>query len=382
MERDIVWYVSTCHICQECQKTVIKVPPMVSFTPFVFQVLHADTIHLPKASSGHKYIIHSWCTLTSWIEGRTLANKMAQAIGEWLFKDIISRWGCLSLIVMDNGKQFRAALKYLEKKYRIRGILISLYNSQANGRIEQPHWDVHQALYKVCGGIENQWHHYFILIMWADQVTIQKRMGCSPFFAVTGVHPVLPLDVLEATWLVEYPGRIIEDWELCGLRAIALQKHANKVEEIRQNMDATKRERMLQYTKMNANKIKEFKFKCSNLVLLQNSQIESSLNVKMKPRYLGPLVVIHRTKVGNYILAEIDGAIIHSKIAAFRVVSYLAQKSIDLEGRILELMNMAHAELQKLMDSPELKDKVPDNFTDDYPETENLKVSKDINLDN
>ncbi len=104
--------------------------------------------------------------------------------------------------------------------------------------------------------------------MWADCITIRKRMGCSPFFAVTGAHPVLPLDVLETTWLVEYPGRFIKDWELCGLRAIALQKHADKVEEMRQNMDATKRERTLQYAKMNANKIKEFKFKCGDLVLL------------------------------------------------------------------------------------------------------------------
>ncbi len=98
-----------------------------------------------------------------------------------------------------------------------------------------------------------------------------------------GAHSVLPLDVLEASWLVEYPGRIVEDWELHGLRAIALQKHADKVEEMHRNMDATKRERTLQYTKMNANKIKEFKFKCGDLVLLQNSQIESSLNTKMKP---------------------------------------------------------------------------------------------------
>ncbi len=48
-------------------------------------------------------------------------------------------------------------------------------------------------------------------------------------------------------------------------------------------MDTTKRERTLQYAKMNANKIKELKFKCSDLVLMQNSQIESSLNMKMKP---------------------------------------------------------------------------------------------------
>ncbi len=248
MERDIAWYVGTCHICQEHQKTVIKALPTVSFTPSVFQVLHADTMHMPKASNRHKYIVHGRCALTSWMEGRTLVSEMAQAIGEWLFEDIICRWGCLLLIVMDNGKPFKAALKYLEKKYGIRGILILPYNSQANGRIERPHWDVWQALYKVCGGVENQWHHYFILIMWADRITIRKRMGCSPFFAVTGAHLVLPLDVLEATWLVEYPGRIVEDWELRGLRAIALQKHVDKVEEMRQNMDATKRERTLQLT--------------------------------------------------------------------------------------------------------------------------------------
>ncbi|SJL13049.1 uncharacterized protein ARMOST_16486 [Armillaria ostoyae] len=381
MERDIVWYVSTCHICQECQKTVIKVPPTVSFTPSIFQVLHADTMHMPQASNGHKYIVHGRCTLTSWMEGRTLASKTAQAIGEWLFEEIICRWGCLSLIITDNGKQFKAAIKYLEKKYGIRGIQIAPYNSQANGRIERPHWDVRQALYKACGGVQNKWHQYFMLIMWADRITVRKRMGHLPFFAVTGAHPILPLDVLEATWLVEYPGRMLEDWELHGLRAIALEKHVDKVEEMRQNMDAVKRERTLQYAKMNANKIKEFEFKSGDLVLMRNSQIESSLNTKMKPRYLGPLVVIHRTKVGNYILAELDGAIIRSKIATFRVVPYLAQKSIDLDGEVLKLMDMSHAELQKLIDSPEPKDKVPANFTDDYPETENLKVSKDINLD-
>ncbi|SJL12108.1 uncharacterized protein ARMOST_15529 [Armillaria ostoyae] len=217
--------------------------------------------------------------------------------------------------------------------------------------------------------------------MYATKMLIKERFwwpemerdiawtGHSPFFAVTGAHPILPLDVLEAMWLVEYPGRMLEDWELRRLRAIALEKHADKVEEMRQNMDAVKRERTLQYAKMNANKIKEF------------DQIESSLNTKMKPRYLGPLVVVHRTKVGNYILAELDGAIIRSKIAAFRVVPYLARKSIDLDGEVLKLMDMSHAELQKLIDSPEPKDKVPANFTDDYPETENLKVSKDINLD-
>ncbi len=53
-----------------------------------------------------------------------------------------------------------------------------------------------------------------MLVMWADCVTVRKRMGCSLFFAVTGVHPILLLHVLEVTWLVDYPGQILEDWEL------------------------------------------------------------------------------------------------------------------------------------------------------------------------
>ena len=61
--------------------------------------------------------------------------------------------------------------------------------------------------------------------MWADRVTVQKRFGCSPFFMVTGMHPILLLDVQEATWLVKLPDRMLTTEELIGYRARALAKH-------------------------------------------------------------------------------------------------------------------------------------------------------------
>ena len=42
----------------------------------------------------------------------------------------------------------------------------------------------------------------------------------------------------------------------------------------------------------------------------------------MKPRYLGPMVVVERTFGGAYILAELDGAVSRSRFAAFRLVKY------------------------------------------------------------
>jgi len=50
---------------------------------------------------------------------------------------------------------------------------------------------------------------------------------------VTGAHPTIPLDVTEATWLVELPDRVLTDDELIGYRACALAKHKTHVDEMR-----------------------------------------------------------------------------------------------------------------------------------------------------
>ncbi len=217
--------------------------------------------------------------------------------------------------------------------------------------------------------------------MWVDCITVRKRMGCSPFFAVTGVHPILPLDVLEATWLVEYPRRIIEDWELRGLHMIALEKHVDKVAEMRNTMDEKKKQETLKYATMHANKIKSYNFQQGDLVLMCNSQIESMLNTKMKPHYLGLLVVVDHLSAGNYILAELDGALIGSKITAFHVILYLACHSIEIDDKVLHWMRKDSKELRRIAESPEPKDRMPPNFMEEFEEIANPKISDAVNLD-
>jgi len=84
-------------------------------------------------SNGCKYIVHGWYGLSLWIESRALKEENAKSIGQWLFEDIICRWGSLVKIVTDNGAPFKKAVKWIEKKYGIKGVTISSYNSQANG---------------------------------------------------------------------------------------------------------------------------------------------------------------------------------------------------------------------------------------------------------
>ncbi len=120
LERDVVWYIKSCHYCQERQKTLVQIPPVETHTPSVFQVVHADTIHMTPKSNGCKYIVHARCHLTSWPEARALQKENAESIGRWLFEDIICRWGCLVEIVTDNGPPFIKAVKWLTDKYGIR----------------------------------------------------------------------------------------------------------------------------------------------------------------------------------------------------------------------------------------------------------------------
>jgi hypothetical protein len=312
--------------------------------------VHVDTINITPTSNRCKYIVHARDSLSSWSEARALPQENAKSLAEWFFDNIICHWGCPEEVVTDNAPVMLAMVNWLENKYGIRGIRVSPYNSQGNGKIERAHFDIRQALVKATGGDIKKWFYFLKHVLWADRITARRGFGCSPFFLVTGAEPLLPFDIIESTWLVNPPDRILTTEELLGYRAQALSKHRTFVKDMRERVTENKRRDLREFEKKYRHVIFDYDFKPGTLVQVRNTAIEKNLDRKMFPRYMGPMVVICRTRGGSYIIAEMDGTVLKSKVGAFRVLPHRSRyEPMDLPEDIHELIDLTKDQLDTMV---------------------------------
>jgi hypothetical protein len=165
-------------------------------------------------------------------------------------------------------------------------------------------------------------------VFWAKRVTPRKHMECSPYFAITGAHPILPFDIAEATYLQPLPTSVMSSTDLISRRAIALQKRCANVNALYSKVYQARLKAVHRFEQQHLRTLKDFDFQRGSLVLMCNTQIEKSLNTKMHARYIGPLIVVSHNYGGAYILSELDGTVLHRPIAA--VVNSVLLPSIAL----------------------------------------------------
>ena len=73
----------------------------------------------------------------------------------------------------------------------------------------------------------------------------------------------------------------------------------------------------------------------------------------MKPRYLGPMVVVRKLQGGAYILAELDSSVWQNKVAAFRVLLYLSRRKLNFNSEVKELLDASEESLLELTIEPD-----------------------------
>ena len=341
LEHDVKWYISTCHQCQLRQTTKIRIPPTVAVPAPLFRKVHVDTMFMPPAG-GFRYITQARCSLTAWPEWRALRVETGRTLGMFLFEDVLCRWGAVEEIVTDNGTPYVAALDWLADRYGIRHIRISPYNSRANGIVERQHRTIRDSLIKACEGDDSKWPTRATHVFWADRATIRKSTGYSPFYMAHGVEPLLPFDITLATFLVPNLTKPLSTADLIAIRARQLEMREDDLASIRDNVLKARLASVHQFKRRYENTLLAYDFKPGDLVLVRNSTTESNIGRKTKPRYVGPMVVLRRTRNGAYRLAKLDGAVSKLRYAAFRLVPYFARSRTSIPvTRILDRDDLA-----------------------------------------
>jgi hypothetical protein len=228
-------------------------------------------------------------------------------------------------VVTDNGPEVKEAFDKLLKRLGVPQIRITPYNHHANGVVERGHFIIREALLKTCKDKLSEWPQRVPEIIFADRVTVNRVTGFSPYQLLHATDPLLPLDLAEATFLVEEFRSGLSTEELLRLRARQIAKHpedlARAADTLRKSRFASKQQFEDRFQKRMTTQEHE----AGDLVLVRNTAIEMSHDRKHKPRYLGPFEVTERTPRGNYRLKELDGTPLNYTYAAYRILPYISR---------------------------------------------------------
>ncbi|KIJ11777.1 hypothetical protein PAXINDRAFT_84032, partial [Paxillus involutus ATCC 200175] len=136
------------------------------------------------------------------------------------------------------------------------------------------------------------------------------------------------------------------------------------IDSIREKVLKSRFQSIKQFEQMFKNRIKDYNFAPGSLVLVRNTRVEKELNRKTKPCYLGPMLVIRRTKGGSYMLAELDGSISKLRYAAFRLLPYHVHSHISVP--VTSIMGFSDKALECMegIEEEELEGNEPDK--EDY----------------
>jgi len=134
-------------------------------------------------------------------------------------------------------------------------------------------------------------------------------MDCLLYFLIIVTQSTISLNMIKAIWLVIYLSKIVLWEKLVSLRACMLAKYISHIEEIWEYLMKEKIQRVLHLKNETRHRIKEFALGPESLVLIKNLAIELLADMKMKPWYLGQMIVIRWLNGGGFVLTQLDSSV-------------------------------------------------------------------------
>lgn len=323
-------HIATCHECQIRSTKRVEIPLTISTPATLFSKVYIDIMLMPR-EQGYKYIVAARDDLSRNSEGRALKKATSKNLAKFFWEELYCRYGMILQVVTDNGPEVKGAFEILMRQLGIPQVRISPYNSKANGVVERGHFSIREAIVKACKGDISKWPDKVKLAFFADRVSTSTVTGFSAYYLLHGVHPILPFDLTDASFMTEGFESGMPSSELLALRIQQLERHPENIQKAAETIKKARLRSKAQFERRFCRKLQRFRYMKGEKVLVRNTMIEKEMSRKTKPRYIGPFEVDRLTKGGSYVLREMDGSFLRQGVAAFRLYPYLSRDSTLIE---------------------------------------------------
>ncbi|KAK1554732.1 hypothetical protein Q3G72_016522 [Acer saccharum] len=170
---------------------------------------------LPAAPGGVVYMLVLTDYFTKWVEIGAYQQVRDIEVRDFIWKNIICRFGVPKEIVTDNGSQFISFdFKNFCDKYAIKLSFSTPRYPQANGQAESTNKTIVNTLKKRLEAEKSQWAEKLPEILWSYRTTPRRSTGETPFSLVYGSEAVIPIETRLSTARSENPDEDQNNLEL------------------------------------------------------------------------------------------------------------------------------------------------------------------------
>ena len=146
----------------------------------------------PQDKDGNCYLLIAMDPFSKWVEIRTIPSLYSWRVAEFLYKDLVARWGKLHYVWTDNDTEFASSFAWLRKGLGIIHHHITIGNSKANGQVE---WMIRTLKDCIQCGLTKVpatfWMNCLALALLLLHITVSRMMGVMLYLLATTRQPLL-----------------------------------------------------------------------------------------------------------------------------------------------------------------------------------------------
>ena len=209
MRADAANYTRKCDCCQRLAP-VLKSPVqyLISISsPWPFAQWGIDIVGpLPTSPALKKLFLVATDYFSKWIEAEVFSSIKDKDVTQFIWKNIVCRFGIPKSIMSNNGPQFDSRVyRNFCQELKIKKLYSTPGYPQSNGLTEASNKTLLTALKKRLDSAKGKWVDELPGVLWAYRTTACKPTGISLFEITYGMEAIIPTEIGMPTVRTDIP---------------------------------------------------------------------------------------------------------------------------------------------------------------------------------